>query len=409
VDVSEQVEAGVQAFEGGMNALAADNETQAREQLQQAVGHFQEARNQNRQDPQANLGYALTKLIDLLVRLRDRLAPEGSRSPGADVVRWGLRAPHPPALVRDLPALARELVQSWLAQPLEQMRRAASRQSDGGEEPTWAEVEAALRDYLQGVQEILAVLEIVRQSPNFEGLTLTVPREDGTGETVTLVLGPAEVELIEGLLYLTVGLANEALIYDWDTQGNEPPDLLKLIEADGDATPSEYFPAASFGVRQSDGVARGQAALAGYRDMVTHLDGAVRGFQSAGKIAGLNLVEAGEEPGPNEVPIGQQDLANAISYLAQLEALFAGRYVLDKELLHLDPDFPIEGLNVPATLNNPVADLRSIAPTFRRGEGDGVLVDFPEEPVSLGGLLDPAVPEEKLQPLLEGLSWGQGG
>jgi hypothetical protein len=160
--------------------------------------------------------------------------------------------------------------------------------------------------------------------------------------------------------------------------------------ADGKVTPSEYMAPAPFGRLATGGAARMAAALAAYRAAADSV------------VDGVNATLAETVDDHELLPVKTDaqvcaDVQNAGLIATVLKQALAGSYVLDAATFDLSEDVTI---NLPNFFTSPIADFRSVLPTFTVISPDVCSIEPPTgwPDRTFGNLFPAGLPDSILYP-----------
>jgi hypothetical protein len=187
-------------------------------------------------------------------------------------------------------------------------------------------------------------------------LAVTLQPPQGTIGTA-VIIDQGDIQLLRAIDLLVVGILNHTIAYNFDFGDfTYFPDLYKydLTENggnnDGKIVPSEYFPPAPFGTLATGGATNMTAALAAYQTSLAKLESGATFHLQPGKLQATGELLNGMDP----------NVLSAVRDVARyLQSPFAGPYTVSPWITGLNQDLT---MNLPAAFNNPVQDLRSIAP-----------------------------------------------
>lgn len=398
-----EVALGLEHIAAAQAQMHLDNYAGAQSEFQAALGHFEAALGAVPNHDAANAAWIIAKggyvACDLRIRYATWIVDTGGgaaapRMPLAGTVRSALSAA---AQTLDVLALGSALRSSEaLRLPLEGMLREVTRAQRMGVSSRQTvppfpvdQAIADLRDLvLPTLQQMLNHLEPL-QRPDLALQIMDVP---DPGMYIQLDYG--DVLLLGGWLHGAVAALNQVLAYDLNpgTFYDIHRDLYQYdtSPADGKVTAAEYTAPAPFGQRAADGVARMATALAEYR---TTADLVVQGV-----AATLSEPEDDHELLPvNTDAQVRADVQKAGMIAAELARALTGPYVLYAAMFDLPEDVTI---NLANFFTSPIADFRSVLPTFTVISPDVYSIEPPTgwPDRTFGNLFPAGLPDSILYP-----------
>jgi len=401
-DADREVALGLEHIAAALAQRHAHNYAGAQSEFQAALGHFETALAAVPNHEAANAGWIIAKggyvVCDLRIKYATWFVDTGGGAaapmPLAGTVRSALSAA---AQTLDVLALGSALRSSEaLRLPLEGMLREVTRARRMGASSRQTEppfpVDQAIADLrnivLPALQQMLAHLEPLEKSD----LALQITDLPEVGMYIVMDYG--DVLLLAGWLHGAVAALNQVLAYNLNpgTFYDIHRDLYQYdtSPADGKVTPSEYVAPAPFGRLATGGAARMATALAEYR---TTADLVVQGVTAT-------LSEPGDDHELLPVNTDAQvraDVQEAGMIAAELARALTGPYVLYAAMFDLPEDVTI---NLANFFTSPIADFRSVLPTFTVISPDVYSIEPPTgwPDRTFGNLFPAGLPDSILYP-----------
>lgn len=246
---------------------------------------------------------------------------------------------------------------------------ADSRQDDEQLDPQAVIAELRQR-FLPAVQRAVELMDDAAQPvAGTPAMALSFTFTDADGNEQTLLVGPTEARLMLGIMQLMEALSHDALVYD--VSGWATPVITDDELADQQLTPDEYLPEPPFLTLMDNGDSHSQAGLNGYRNAIDNLQAAWNLISSTDLLFGQDLSDLLSGVADGEGGLSEAEQGAVTDVLNELEALFAGRYEPDLDLLRAlgvrldeEDEALIPAINLPAFANSPPSDLRDLLPTL---------------------------------------------
>jgi hypothetical protein len=208
-----------------------------------------------------------------------------------------------------------------------------------------------------------------------------------------VILDYGDVLLLDGAFHVAIGVLNQVLAYSWNpgTFYDTPKGLYQYdtAPADGKVTPSEYMAPKPFGTLISS--SRMSTARSEYRTAVESI------IQGVTETLGEAVDDHELLPVNTDLQL-RADIENMAVFASALKLALAGSYVVNAVDYNLCADVT---LNLPHSFTSPIADLRSVLPTFTVISPHISSVDPPSgwPDRTFGGLFTSALPDCILYPV----------
>lgn len=208
---------------------------------------------------------------------------------------------------------------------------------------------------------------------------------DPDNPNAVLVLDYGDINAVRAAFQLIIGLLNSSLAYNLDPGSAGYRELAACdTNQDGRVTPTEYLPTASFGTLNANGRTRLTNSKQAFLSALTSLRaGAVYHLQPGILSRDYELLQT----------VSSQQIAAVRDIATYLQKPFTSPYTLSPWMTGLGQDVVV---NLSATFDNPVTDIRNIAPTFVfvNGSYKADLSTCPDK--TFGGLFPNALPNDLL-------------